>query len=220
MWAAVRLGTCPSNKNCRSLERVAHDVPVPASAGRPQVQVQRLQGNRGSRASFGLVRFCRTKMEASQKEPTFPAGSMPEQAGETAPCTDEEKIGTEGHKRNTLRTRSCTDNLEQPLAMELRIRRLGWERRMAEQSQKDDPSHQQVLGGKFWANTCGQIPLHDEREETHNLGRTHGPNDSETTSICGAQSAKLFFEVGHCANSCSASLSKWEMLHESTQLSL
>ena len=55
------------NKNCRSLERVAHDVPVPASAGRPQVQVQRLQGNRGSRASFGPVRFCRTKMEASQK---------------------------------------------------------------------------------------------------------------------------------------------------------
>ena len=68
----------------------------------------------------------------------FPEKSQ-KQAGDTAPCNDEEKLV--------------------PIAMELRIRCLGWAKRLRSQSQKDDPSHQHVPAA-FFGHTSGQIPCH------------------------------------------------------------
>ena len=62
-----------------------------------------------------------------------------------------------------------------PLAMELRIRRLGWAKRVAEHIQEDDLSHQQVLAVIVWTDALGQTPLHDERWEAdilcHSMGK-------------------------------------------------
>ena len=66
-----------ANKSCRSLERVAQDGSGLKGAGRPQVQVQRLQSKSARHASFGLVRFCRTQWKPHRPR-TFPAEGMPE----------------------------------------------------------------------------------------------------------------------------------------------
>ena len=42
--------------------------------------------------------------------------------------------------------------------MELRIRRLGWAKRMAERIQKDDLSHQQVLAATFGQTRLNKYP--------------------------------------------------------------
>ena len=53
-------------------------------------------------------------------------------------------------QQQQISTKELRPNLESvPIAMEVRMRRLHWAKRMAEQSQKDDPSHQQVLAAIF-----------------------------------------------------------------------
>ena len=97
-------------------QQLAHGLQLQQdlSAGRLQTQLHCLQGNRTRRASFGLVRLCKTKWKLRGKR-TLPAGSMREQAGETALCYDEEKFGqraakaTNADQRVTSKTWDCAN---------------------------------------------------------------------------------------------------------------
>ena len=69
----------------------------------------RLQGNRTRRAPFEPMRFCRTKWKPHRKR-TLSAGSMPQQAGEGAPCNDERKLGQRAAKATDHACRNGTEN--------------------------------------------------------------------------------------------------------------
>ena len=135
------------NKNCCSLERVAHDGLELESAGRSQTSVQRFQGNRTRRASFWSMFFCTTKWAPHGKR-TLPDARQNKLARRLLAMT--RKNWDSEPQLQQIQTKELHPNLESvPIAMGVRMRRLHWAKRMAEQSQKDDPSHQQVLAAIF-----------------------------------------------------------------------
>ena len=97
-----------------------------------QVHMQRRQGNRTRRAPFGPMRFCRTKWKPHRKR-TLSAGSMPQQAGEGAPCNDERKLGQRAAKATDHAYRNGTENPRTTLPIS--------------------------SGGNHWANMYRQIHL-------------------------------------------------------------
>ena len=60
------------------------------------------------------------------------------------------------------------------IAVELRIRRAGWAKRMAEQTQTDNFFHQQSVSNDLWADTSGQVPLPNQRRGADNVRHPMG----------------------------------------------
>ena len=92
--------------------------------------------------------------EVSQRMSFFSVGGAPKQIGATAPRNDEE-LGQRAKKETDLEERGAP---KVGIATELRIRLLGWAKRMAEQIQKDDRSHQQVLAAIFGQTRLDKFP--------------------------------------------------------------
>ena len=109
--------------------------------GRLQIQVQRLQGNHTGRTAFGLGCLCiLTKnelflLEACQNKLARRPLALTGGNWESEPKKRDVSIKVLHRKLGIV-----------PNAMEVRIRRLGWAQRMAQQIQKDDLCHRQVLG--------------------------------------------------------------------------
>ena len=83
-----------------------------------------------------------------------------------------EELGTKSPRRGKFRQRNCPS-----LPMELRIHRLGWAKKIAEQTQRNDLAHQQVLAAIF-----GQT----------RLDRHPGVTDDGILTFCATPRAKQF----------------------------
>ena len=137
------------NKNCRSLERVAHDGLVLESAGRSQISVQRFQGKPYKARFFLVYAFFAGHNGRLMENELFLLDARQNKLARRLLAMTRRTWDSEPQQQQ-IPTKELLPNLESvPIAMELRMRRLNWAKRMAEQSQKDDPSHQQVLAAIF-----------------------------------------------------------------------
>ena len=73
------------------------------------------------------------------------------------------KSWTVSQERSKFRPKSFIESVGMvPNAMELRIRRPGWAKRITEEITSK-------CWGQFWTDTLGQVPVHDERWKADNV---------------------------------------------------
>ena len=153
------------NTNRGSLECVAHAGSVLETTGGFHVQVQRFQSNHTGAMLSGLCGFARQNGSFTFENLLFPLERGQNKLARRLVAVTRRTWDGEPNKQQTP-TKALHGRLDiVPIAMELRIRRLGGAKRVAEQIQEDDLSHQQVLAAIVWTDALGQTPLHDERWE-------------------------------------------------------
>ena len=118
----------------------------------------------GALLSGSFMRLCRTEWKL-HRESKFHPGNMPELIGTSTSCNGEEVLGQGPKIRQNLNTEVHRKLGEVPIAMELRNRRVGWAKRMAEQIQNKDSSCQQVLAAIFGHACTDKYPSMTSEEE-------------------------------------------------------
>ena len=126
--------------------------------------MQRVQGKGAGCASFGAVCLRRAERKLHRRR-AQPAGSV-------RLWHRPEELGTKSPRRGKFRQRNCPS-----LPMELRIHRLGLAKKIADQTQRNDLAHQQVLAAIF-----GQM----------RLDKHPGMTDDGILTFCATPRAKQF----------------------------
>ena len=145
--------------NCRSLECLAHAGRFQESTGQLQIQVQCVQGNGTGRAPFWSLRVCRPERQFffTENEPV-PVEACQNRLARRRFAKTRRNWDSEPKRQHISNKEVPRRYRTVPIAMGLRIRRVGWANRMAEQNQMNDCSHQQVLATNFGQTRLDKSP--------------------------------------------------------------